>query len=335
MQSIDPSSAHRLCIAPMMERTDRHFRYFMRLISRHVRLYTEMITTNAILRGDPEHLLKYDVAEHPLAVQLGGSDPQQIGECATICKEYGYDEINLNVGCPSDRVQSGAFGACLMNHPDLVAECVSAMMKSTDIPVTVKCRTGVDKKDSYTDLVRFIDTVKQAGCMVFIIHARKAWLKGLSPKENRSIPPLNYASVYQLKRDFPELTIIINGGFTDIDQVKQQLKYVDGVMIGRAAYADPYILATADELFNKHMGVSRSRLDILRELLPYAQHEVGQGTRIYHITRHLLGLFQHQPGARKFRRWISENAGKQTSDISVLIQAIEMMEEIGNQETDS
>ncbi|MCG8326014.1 MAG: tRNA dihydrouridine(20/20a) synthase DusA [Thiotrichales bacterium] len=325
MSAVQPS--HRVCIAPMMDRTDRHFRYFMRLISGHVRLYTEMITTGALIHGDPDRHLKFHSAEHPLAVQLGGSDPQELANCARICTDFGYDEINLNVGCPSDRVQSGEFGVCLMNHPGRVADCVQAMVSQTNLPVTVKCRTGVDDRDSYEDLANFIDVVRQSGCRVFIIHARKAWLQGLSPKENREIPPLNYSTVHTIKRDFPGLTIVINGGFTEPGQISEQLEFVDGVMLGRAAYANPWMLTATERLFNQDNPVQKQRLDILRELIPYARSELQNGTRIYHITRHILGLFQQQRGARKFRRWISENAHEQNAGIEILEGAVKIMEE--------
>ncbi len=317
---------YRLCIAPMMDRTDRHFRYFMRLISRRVRLYTEMITTGALLHGDRDRFLQFDPAEHPLAVQLGGSDPQQLADCARLCEDRGYDEINLNVGCPSDRVQSGAFGACLMNLPERVAECIAAMNHAVDIPVTIKCRTGVDDRDRYEDLFGFISMTAGAGCTVFIVHARKAWLSGLSPKQNREVPPLQYDMVYQLKRDFPQLTIVINGGFNDMPDIRRQLDFVDGVMIGRAAYADPWLLASADALFGAQDGSVPTRIDILRRLLPYVRREIAQGARLQQITRHILGLFQNQPGARRFRRWLSENAYKPAATTEVLERAIEIME---------
>lgn len=325
MQPVNDRSL-RLSIAPMMDRTDRHFRYFMRLLSPHVRLYTEMITTGAILHGDRERFLSYDKSEHPVAVQLGGSDSKALKACSKICDDYGYDEINLNVGCPSDRVQSGAFGACLMNEPERVAECVDAMIQSTDIPVTVKCRTGVDDRDSYDDLYQFIKCVSSAGCQIFFIHARKAWLSGLSPKENREIPPLDYNRVYQIKHDFPDLSIVINGGFTQLDQIEQQLSHVDGVMIGRAAYANPWLIHQANSLFEEDQNMM-TRLEILQSLIPYAQKQVDSGQRLSHITRHILGLYQHCPGARQYRRWLSENAHKQNAGVEVIEKAILMMSE--------
>jgi tRNA-dihydrouridine synthase A len=325
---------HRICIAPMMDRTDRHFRYFIRLISRHVRLYTEMITTGALIHGDRDRILAFDETEHPVAVQLGGSDPRELAECTRLCADYGYDEVNLNVGCPSERVQSGTFGACLMNDPQRVADCVAAMRAGDDIAVTVKCRTGVDERDSYDELVEFIDTVRATGCRDFIIHARKAWLSGLSPKENREIPPLDYAMVHSIKRDFPDLNVVINGGFTDLHQIRRQLENVDGVMIGRAVYADPYMLAEADALLDGNTSVPISRTDVLRALLPYVERELASGTRLSHITRHILGLFQHQPGARRFRRWISENAYKPTAGVEVLVKAIQISD-IRSQTSDS
>ncbi len=292
----------------MMDWTDRHDRYFLRLISRNALLYTEMVTADAILHGDRMRLLRFDTAEQPLALQLGGSEPAKLSQCTKIAEDWGYDEVNLNVGCPSDRVQSGRFGACLMAEPDLVADCISAMQHSTHLPVTVKTRIGIDDQDSYEHLHRFISSVAKAGCKVFIIHARKAWLRGLSPKENREIPPLHYETVYRVKRDFPELTIILNGGVTTLDAIDLHLSHVDGVMLGRAAYQNPYLLSDVDQRYYGAQSAAPSRLEIVEQLLPYVARELSSGTALKHITRHILGLFQGQPGARAWRRYLSENA---------------------------
>lgn len=300
----------KLSIAPMMDHTDRHFRYFLRLISEHVLLYTEMATTGAILHGDREQHLGYSEREHPLALQLGGSDPVELAQCAVIAEDMGYDEINLNVGCPSKRVQNGRFGACLMAEPGLVAECVAAMSGRVQIPVTIKTRTGIDNRDSYAELTTFIDTVCSAGCHTFIVHARKAWLNGLSPKENRTVPPLQYETVYQLKKDYPDLEIIINGGFTGREQILAQFPHVDGVMIGRVAYQDPYLLAGMDQALFGSTNPVPTRQEILQEFKTYAARHVRRGTYLSHMTRHILGLFQGRPGARAFRRVLSENAHK-------------------------
>ncbi|MCU7811425.1 MAG: tRNA dihydrouridine(20/20a) synthase DusA [Candidatus Thiodiazotropha sp. (ex Notomyrtea botanica)] len=311
----------RLCIAPMLDWTDRHCRYFLRLISKHVVLYTEMVTTGAILHGNRERFLDFDPSEHPLALQLGGSEPDDLAQCAKLGETWGYDEINLNVGCPSDRVQSGRFGACLMITPQLVADCIKAMRDSVDIDVTVKHRIGVDERDSYSELCDFIGTVAEAGCSTFIVHARKAWLQGLSPKENREIPPLSYETVHRLKQDHPQLEFIINGGITSLKQAKEQLQQLDGVMIGREAYHNPWILSDADRLI---FGDTRSVLDrhqIVDSLIPYMEKELSQGTPINRITRHILGLFQGRPGARKWRRMISEESHKAGTDCQLIIRA--------------
>lgn len=318
--------AYRLSIAPMMARTDRHFRYFMRLISKQALLYTEMITTGALIHGDRERYLQYDDSEHPIALQLGGSNPSELKQCAIMVADTGYDEVNLNVGCPSDRVQSNQFGACLMTEPGLVADCIDAMQTAVNIPVTVKCRTGVDDHDRYEDLYRFIDTVSQANCDTFIIHARKAWLTGLSPKENREIPPLNYATVHQIKQDFPHLTIIINGGFLNLDQVAEQLNHVDGVMIGREAYQNPYLLAQADQRIFASEATTKTRFEIMQQLMHYIEKQLSAGCKLSHITRHVLGLYQHQTGARLFRRYLAENSYREEADIAVLNTALECVE---------
>ena len=323
-------TSHRLSIAPMMARTDRHFRFFIRQISKSVMLYSEMITTGALLHGDCERFLKYDPCEHPVVLQLGGSDPKQLSESAKIVEASGYDEINLNVGCPSDRVQANKFGACLMTEPSLVADCIGAMQSVVSIPVTVKCRTGVDDKDRYEDLFEFIDVVSRADCNTFIIHARKAWLSGLSPKENREIPPLNYSTVHQVKKDFNHLNIIINGGFDNLTDIKQQMEFVDGVMIGRSAYQNPYLLATVDqEIFNQNTK-QPTRTEIMQKMIPYIESELKSGVKLNHITRHLLGLYQNQPGARLFRRHIAENAYRDDADITVLKSALEFVEAGGD-----
>lgn len=318
-QSPVPSAySHRLCLAPMLEWTDRHFRYFLRLISKRVFLYTEMITTNAVLRGDRERLLEYDPAEHPVALQLGGSDPEALAECAHIAAEYGYDEVNLNVGCPSDRVQNGRFGACLMAEPELVAECVAAMRQAVSIPVTVKTRIGIDDIDSYEHLAYFIQTVAAAGCQTFIIHARKAWLKGLSPRENREIPPLRYDVALQIKRDFPQLEIILNGGIMSLEESVGHLQDFDGVMLGRAAYHNPYILAEADQLLFGDAHPVLSRHEVLEAYLPYVEAELARGIRLQGISRHILGLFHGAPGGRLWRRHLSENAVRHGAGLEVL-----------------
>lgn len=313
--------ALRFSVAPMLDWTDRHCRYFLRQISRHALLYTEMVTTGAILQGRGDYLA-YHEAEHPLALQLGGSVPQELAQCARLAEQRGYDEINLNVGCPSDRVQNGRFGACLMGSAGVVADCVTAMRDAVSLPVTVKCRIGIDDQDSYAFLCQFIDTVKAAGCDTFIVHARKAWLSGLSPKENREIPPLDYPRVYQLKQDYPELTISINGGITSMGQIHTHLQHVDGVMVGREAYQNPYLLASVDrELFGDDHPVL-SRHDVVRAMLPYIEQQMAQGSNLAHITRHMLGLFQGLVGARAWRRHLSEHACRKEAGIQVLLDAM-------------
>ncbi len=316
-----PMLDRRLCIAPMLDWTDRYCRYFLRLISRHVVLYTEMVTTGAIIHGDRERFLKFDKFEHPVALQLGGSDPADLAQCAKLGEEWGYDEINLNVGCPSDRVQSGRFGACLMATPELVAECVDAMKQSVSIEVTVKHRIGIDDRDSYGELCDFIGASSEAGCRTFIVHARKAWLQGLSPKENREIPPLSYETVYRLKQDFPALEIIINGGITTLDQSKVHLEHVDGVMIGREAYNNPWMLAEADQQIYGDDHPIPTRHEIVEQLIPFIEQEQSAGTPVNRVSRHILGLFNGQPGARAWRRHISENAHRKGADSSVILEA--------------
>ncbi len=313
----------KLSIAPMMDHTDRHFRYFLRIISPHALLYTEMITTGALIHGDRQRFLEHHADEYPLAIQLGGSDPDDLATCAEIAEQAGFDEVNLNVGCPSDRVQSGRFGACLMAEPEVVADGVSRMSQSVDIPVTVKTRIGIDDKDSYEELTAFIDCVKQAGCNTFIIHARKAWLNGLSPKENREVPPLQYETVYQLKQDFHDLDFIINGGFTTQDDVMQQYQYVDGVMIGRAAYQNPYLLAEIEQVLFANETPLLTRYEILERFMAYVQQNLDQGIYLGHMSRHILGLFLGQPGARAYRRYISEFAYREGAGVDVIKCAME------------
>lgn len=313
-------------VAPMLDWTDRHCRYFHRLISERALLYTEMVTTGALLHGDPHRFLQFNAAEHPVAFQLGGSDPKDLAVCAKMIEGYGYDEVNLNVGCPSDRVQNGRFGACLMAEPELVSECVAAMRQVVDIPVTVKSRIGIDERDSYEELLHFIATVADAGCRTFIVHARKAWLSGLSPKQNREVPPLRYDMVYQLKNDLSMLEIILNGGVTTLNQAEEVLKHVDGIMMGREAYHNPYILADVDRRFFAEPYEPRSRQEILTSLIPYIQQQLKAGARLNNITRHILGLFHGVPGARGWRRHISENVGKPDADENVILDALKFID---------
>ncbi|MEH6578956.1 MAG: tRNA dihydrouridine(20/20a) synthase DusA [Amphritea sp.] len=312
------------CVAPMMEWTDRHCRYFHRLISQNAVLYTEMITTGALIHGDREHFLKFSPQEQPVALQLGGSNPGDLAQCTRMAEEHGYDEVNLNVGCPSDRVQNNMIGACLMAHPQLVAECLHTMQQGVSIPVTVKHRLGIDDMDSYEELHQYVATVKQSGCSTFIIHARKAILQGLSPKENRDIPPLKYDWVYQIKQAFPELEIIVNGGIKTLDESQQHLEVLDGVMVGREAYHNPYIMAEVDQLYGS-TTTKQSRKDVIEKFYPYVEEQLQQGVYLGHITRHVLGLFHGQRGGRQFRRFISENAHKPGADIDVLKQAVSLV----------
>ena len=293
---------HKFCVAPMMDKTDRHCRYFHRLMSNRAFLYTEMLHSNAVIRGNKERLLKYNPREHPLAIQLGGCDPVQLGEASAISEEFGYTEVNLNVGCPSSKVQKGKFGAVLMKEPKLVASCINQMKKSTNIPVTVKCRIGVDNMNTDKHLDHFVEEVSFAGCDTFIIHARKAWLNGLSPKDNREIPPLDYQRVYKLKDSFPNINFVINGGINSINESIKHLQYVDGVMIGREAYDNPLLLTEVDSRIFCDEKTVISRSDILRKLFPYLKEEVEQGTKISHITRHLMGLFRGFNGAKNLRK---------------------------------
>ena len=296
--------SHKFSVAPMMDRTDRHCRYFHRLLTKRSLLYTEMLHANAVLKGDTEKLLNHHTDEHPLVLQLGGSDPSALSEASSISEKFGYSEVNLNVGCPSSKVQKGRFGAVLMKEPKLVAKCISQMKEATTLPVTVKCRIGVDDMDQNIHLDNFINEVSSAGCNTFIIHARKAWLKGLSPKDNREIPPLNYERVYKLKNTFPDLKFIINGGIKSLHESSIHLQHVDGVMIGREAYENPLLLAEVDSVIFSDKKVSTSRSDILKSLIPYIDEELERGTKISHITRHLMGLFRGFDGAKNMRKYL-------------------------------
>jgi tRNA-dihydrouridine synthase A len=312
----------RLCVAPMMDWTDRHCRVFHRLLAPHARLYTEMVHAQAVRLGDRERLLGFDPVEHPLALQLGGSEPAMLAEAARIGADWGYDEINLNVGCPSDRVQAGRFGACLMKEPALVADCVAAMAAAVSVPVSVKCRLGVDEMEDYEHFAAFVDTVAAAGCTVFLVHARKAWLQGLSPKENREVPPLRYEWAYRLKRERPQLTVVLNGGLDAPDTVLAQLTHVDGVMLGRAAYHDPYLLHRLDRaLFDPALPLY-PRDALLRAMQPYVQRQCAAGVALKHISRHLLGLYHGQPGGRAFRQVISTGAHRGDAGWDLLEQAL-------------
>ena len=315
-----------IAVAPMMDWTDRHCRYFMRVLSPSVFLYTEMVTAAAVEHGDRDSLLAFNESEHPLAVQLGGSDPRQMALAARECATRGFDEININVGCPSDRVQSGQFGACLMATPERVAECFRAMVDVTDVPVTVKTRIGIDDDDSYEYLARFVDVLQRAGCREFIVHARIAILEGLSPKENRTVPPLRYERVFRLKRDNDGLSVVINGGITDLDQVETMLQKVDGVMIGRQAYHDPFFLAELEQRFLSGAALPDRRAVIL-QMQAYIDEQLRRGEKLGRITRHMLGLYAGQPGARSWRRTISENAHKPGAGPELLNTALDAIPE--------
>jgi len=301
-----------------MEWTDRHCRYFLRLLSARAFLYTEMVTAEAVLYGDRERVLGFDPVEHPVGLQLGGSEPGKLAEAAKISAAHGYDEINLNIGCPSDRVRSGRFGACLMAEPDLVADCVGAMGEAVSVPVTVKCRVGIDDQDAEESLDRFIDTVAEAGCATFIVHARKAWLDGLSPKENRDVPPLDHDRVHRLKTRRPDLAIIINGGIASLAEAQPHLEHLDGVMLGRAAYADPYLLAAVDQALYGANTEPPTRDELLDQFMPYVERELARGARLNAMTRHILGLYHGQPRARAFRRHLAENAHLDSAGLEVL-----------------
>jgi len=310
----------------MMDWTDRHCRYFLRLITRHARLYTEMITAPALAHGDVPHHLDFDPAEHPLALQLGGSDPDELAHAARLGERWGYDEINLNCGCPSERVQTGSFGACLMADPGLVADCVAAMRDAVSVPVTVKHRIGLDANEDYGFVRDFVGTVARAGCEVFIVHARNAVLKGLSPKENREIPPLRYEVVRRLKRDFPHLTVVLNGGLTDWDSVERELAQVDGVMLGRIAYHEPYLLAQADTRLFGDRRPPRTRAQVIEALAAYAPAHVASGTPLRGIARHVLGLYHGRSGGRRFRQILSDAARLRDADATLLIDALAAVE---------
>ncbi|QGU89270.1 tRNA dihydrouridine(20/20a) synthase DusA [Erwinia sorbitola] len=314
--------AHRFSIAPMLDWTDRHCRYFHRQLTRQTLLYTEMVTTGAIIHGKGDYLA-WSTEEQPVALQLGGSDPAALAQCAKLAEERGYNEVNLNVGCPSDRVQNGRFGACLMGEAQLVADCIKAMRDVVSIPVTVKTRIGIDDQDSYEFLCDFIQRVaEQGGCETFIIHARKAWLSGLSPKENREIPPLDYERVYQLKRDFPQLTLSLNGGVKSVEEASIHLQHLDGVMMGREAYQNPGLLAQVDQtIFGSHLPMA-DPVAVVRAMYPYIERELAKGTYLGHVTRHMLGLFQGIPGARQWRRYLSENAHKAGAGVDVVESAL-------------
>lgn len=316
-----PVMDHRFSVAPMLDWTDKHCRYFHRLLSQHAVLYTEMVTTGAILHGTGDYL-DFNPEEHPVVLQLGGSEPADMAEAARRAEQRGYDAININVGCPSDRVQNGMFGACLMAQPDRVADCIKAMQDVVSIPVTVKTRIGIDDSDDYQFLQDFVSIIADAGCQQLIVHARKAWLKGLSPKENRDVPPLNYQRVIQLKQEFPQLDISINGGIKTLSQAQELLQQLDGVMIGREAYSNPMLLADVDMLLYGKTGGSVTPEQVLLDMLPYIERQMQQGARFWHIVRHMLGLFQGRPGARQFRRLLSENGHKADAKPELLLQAL-------------
>jgi len=320
----------RVSVAPMMGWTDKHDRYFMRLISPHALLYTVMITTGALTYGKKFDVLDFNPEEHPVALQLGGSDPSELATCAKLAQQWHYDEVNLNCGCPSERVQKGAFGACLMAEPDLVADCIDAMQQVVDIPVTVKTRIGIDDKDSYQFLVDFVGTIAKRGCKTFIIHARKALLKGLSPAENRTVPPLKYETAYQLKRDFPDLNIILNGGLKTIEDIEKSLPYIDGVMIGREAYSNPWFMAEIEQrLFNTTLTETRD--SIVEKMIGYIDRCHAQGEPVKDITRHMLGLYQGIRGGKKWRQILSTEAYHPDATSAVVIHALERMREIRDQ----
>lgn len=318
----------RLSVAPMMDWTDTHCRAFHRVLAPHARLYTEMVHANAVIHGARNRLLAMDASEHPVALQLGGSDPALLAQAARIGADWGYDEINLNCGCPSDRVQAGRFGACLMREPALVAEAVAAMTDACDVPVTVKCRLGVDDDHEYERFAAFIDTVAQAGCRTFIVHARNAWLQGLSPKENREVPPLRYDWAYRLKREHPRLEVIVNGGIATQGEATQHLEHVDGAMLGRAAYHDPYLLHRLDVAWFEGdvLREPRTRAQLLREYRPYVEAQLARGVYLKHITRHVLGLFSGEHGGRAFRQVLSEGAHKPGADWSLVERALALTE---------
>ncbi|MCH7821937.1 MAG: tRNA dihydrouridine(20/20a) synthase DusA [Proteobacteria bacterium] len=314
----------KISIAPMMDWTDRHCRYFMRSLSPGCMLYTEMITAAAIVRGDAVKLLRYDESEHPIALQLGGNDPAMMTRAARRAEEFAYDEININIGCPSDRVISGQFGACLMRTPAIVAACFRSMRDAVDVPVTIKNRIGIDDHDSYEFLENFVETLSAAGCSKFVVHARIAILGGMSPKDNRSVPPLDYERVFRLKREHPELEIVLNGGVQDIEQIDELLQQLDGVMIGRQAYQHPYFLVEIEHYLRPEWQMP-DRHAIVAQMIPYIEEQLAQGERLHRITRHMLGLFAGQPGARAWRRYLSENDHQDGAGVEVVLAALEAM----------
>jgi len=324
--------SRQISIAPMMGWTDRHARYFLRLITKHSLLYTEMINTGALLHNDQhvglqKRLLAYHADEHPVALQLGGSDSVALAQCSLMAEDAGFDEVNLNIGCPSDRVKSGNFGACLMATPALVADCISAMNTKVKIPVTVKCRIGIDDMEDYDAFAAFVDEVAGVGCDTFVVHARKAWLKGLSPKQNREVPPLKYDYVHRLKKERPELTVVINGGIKTMDSVQQQLQFVDGVMLGREAYHNPYILAEVDRtIYKDNTAVIKTREQVVEQICEYIDKEIADGTKLHSISRHILGLYQGCRGAKAWRRYLSENSHPDDADSSVVKAAMAQFE---------
>jgi tRNA-dihydrouridine synthase A len=313
----------RFMVAPMMDWSDRHCRYFHRLLSQQAVLYSEMVTTGALIYAEADRFLRYNIEEQPLALQLGGSNAAELAQCSKMAEDYGYNEVNLNVGCPSDRVQNNMIGACLMAHPQIVADCLEQMQAAVDIPVTIKHRLGIDDMDSYDALKQFVETVRQSGCKVFIIHARKAILQGLSPKENRDVPPLKYDWVYRIKQEYPELEVHINGGIKTIEQCHTHLQHVDGVMLGREAYQNPYLLAEVDQAFYGRTTPMIGRKQAALAMIPYIETQLAQGVSLNHIVRHMLGLFHAQRGGKQFRRYISENAHKPGASIEVLLAALE------------
>lgn len=318
------STLNKFSVAPMLDWTDRHCRYFHRILTKQALLYTEMVTTGAILFGKGDYLT-FNAEEHPVSLQLGGSDPVSLAKCAKLAEQRGYDEINLNVGCPSDRVQNGMFGACLMGNATLVADCIKAMQDAVTIPVTVKHRIGIDQQDSYEFVCHFIETIMPY-CQTFIVHARKAWLSGLSPKENREVPPLDYERVYQLKRDYPELVIAINGGITSLEQIKIHLQHVDGVMVGREAYQNPMLLSEIDQqIFAKDHAITNP-ISAIEQLFPYIELELAKGTQLNHIMRHTLGIFNGKKGAKQWRRYLSENAHKKGAGLEVVEKALSFIQ---------
>ncbi len=321
-----------VAVAPMLDLTDRHCRAFLRLFSPDIRLYTEMVVAGAILFGDKQRFLEFDESEHPIALQLGGCDPQKLAECSALAESWGYDEVNINIGCPSDRVKSAQFGACLMAKPELVRDCVNAMIEAVEIPVTVKTRLGIDDHDSYDYLVGFVETVAESGCNEFLVHARKAWLQGLSPKENRTIPELMYDRVYRLKQDFPHLKIVLNGGVSQLEEIENHLRLVDGVMMGREAYQNPWFLREIHERFyanqveRDHSNEVQSRVDVVNAFIPYIEKQLEQGIFLRHMTRHILGLFHAQPGAKSWRRYLSEYGPRKGAGIEVVYEALKFVE---------